>query len=147
MPGPLLNFGQTGKGQVRATAQIGRMWTEHYPPMKAGDASAQGFLATVAKLYREGTILDIDHRSRRTLLGAGGGTPLVNGASQVGTSLVTDGWPNNTLVLKAGDLIKLGGLNPVQGSHGRRHDERLRPGDGSAFRRACTPARAWCWRG
>jgi len=37
--------------------------------------------------------------------GAGGGTPLVNGASQTGLSLVTDGWPNNTLVLRAGDRI------------------------------------------
>ena len=37
--------------------------------------------------------------------GALGGTPLVNGASQTGTSLITDGWPFSTLVLRAGDLI------------------------------------------
>jgi hypothetical protein len=37
--------------------------------------------------------------------GASGGTPLVNGASQTGTTLVTDGWPNSTLVLKAGDYF------------------------------------------
>ncbi len=37
--------------------------------------------------------------------GALGGTPLVKGASQNGTALITDGWPNSTLVLKAGDLF------------------------------------------
>ena len=38
--------------------------------------------------------------------GVGTGTPKVNGASQSGTSLVTDGWtPNQTGILKAGDYF------------------------------------------
>lgn len=37
--------------------------------------------------------------------GALGGTPLVSGASQNGTILVSQGWPNSTVVLKSGDLI------------------------------------------
>ncbi len=37
-----------------------------------------------------------------------GGTPLVNGASQTGSSLVTDGWtPSITNILRKGDLIAL----------------------------------------
>lgn len=40
-------------------------------------------------------------------LGAGGGTPRVNGASQTGLTLITDGWPNSTLVLKAGDMFAI----------------------------------------
>jgi len=40
-------------------------------------------------------------------LGAGGGTPKVKGAGQVDFSLDTDGWPNSTLVLKAGDMISI----------------------------------------
>lgn len=61
-------------------------------------------------------------------VGAHGGTPLVNGASQNVTyatatgantqSLVTDGWPNSTAVLKAGDVFTLAGVyavNPVPG--------------------------------
>jgi len=40
-------------------------------------------------------------------LGAAGGTPRVNGANQVGFSLVSDGWPNSTLVLKAGDMFQV----------------------------------------
>ena len=37
--------------------------------------------------------------------GSGAGTPLVDGASQTGYSLVTDGWPNNTAIFKSGDQL------------------------------------------
>lgn len=43
--------------------------------------------------------------------GAHGGTPLVNGASQTGSSLVTDGWTTSTAILKKGDIITLAGVN------------------------------------
>jgi len=57
-------------------------------------------------------------------VGAHGGTPLVNGASQSVTyaasgdtwtqSLVTDGWTNSTTgILKAGDVITIAGVNSV----------------------------------
>lgn len=37
------------------------------------------------------------------------GTPLVNGASQTGTSIITDGWtPSQTGILKVGDFFKIG---------------------------------------
>lgn len=36
------------------------------------------------------------------------GTPLVNGASQTGTALVTDGWPVSQTVMLAGDFFSLG---------------------------------------
>lgn len=38
-------------------------------------------------------------------LGVPGGSPVVNGANQTGKSLITSGWPNSTLVLKAGDFF------------------------------------------
>lgn len=41
--------------------------------------------------------------------GAGGGTPVVSGTGQTGLSLTTSGWPNSTLVLKAGDRISVDG--------------------------------------
>ena len=41
--------------------------------------------------------------------GVGTGTPLVNGASQTGNSLITDGWTaSQTGILKAGDYFQLG---------------------------------------
>ncbi len=39
-----------------------------------------------------------------------GGTPLINGASQTGDSLVTDGWTASTQVLNAGDIIRISGV-------------------------------------
>lgn len=62
----------------------------------------RGYLA-----FMEGQVhrVEVGDHSYTGARGALGGTPLVNGASQAGTSLVTDGWPNSTLVLKAGDLI------------------------------------------
>ncbi len=41
-------------------------------------------------------------------VGAHGGTPLVNGASQTGASLATDGWTNSTTgILKEGDVFTI----------------------------------------
>lgn len=40
--------------------------------------------------------------------GTAAGTPLVKGANQVGTTLITDGWnPNQTLLLDIGDYISI----------------------------------------
>lgn len=39
--------------------------------------------------------------------GAGGGTARVNGGSQTGSSLITDGWPASKVVLKAGDMFSV----------------------------------------
>lgn len=55
--------------------------------------------------------------SMQHTVGAYGGTPLVNGASQTGASLVTDGWTNSvTGLLLENDLITVAGVfsvNPV----------------------------------
>lgn len=45
------------------------------------------------------------HDHSYTIRGTGGGTPVVNGASQTGTSLVTNGWTASATVLKAGDYF------------------------------------------
>lgn len=51
---------------------------------------------------------------RATPRGSAGGSPLVNGGSQTGTSLVTDGWPHSTTGnLLPGDIITLGGSTKV----------------------------------
>ena len=43
-----------------------------------------------------------------------GGTPLVNGASQTGSSLITDGWTAAAAArLKKGDVFTIGGTTPV----------------------------------
>ena len=46
--------------------------------------------------------------------GVASGSPLVNGASQSGRTLVTDGWtPSTTGILKAGDFIGIAGQTKV----------------------------------
>lgn len=62
----------------------------------------KGFLA-----FMQGQVnrIEVGDHSYTGARGALGGTPLVKGASQTGSQLITDGWPSSTLVLKAGDLI------------------------------------------
>lgn len=92
------------------------------------------YMQDVAKgAYRKGSLgmlggIDtfMDQNTRVHTVGAHGGTPLVNGASQNTTyassgaaneqSLVTDGWSLSTAVLKAGDVFTLANVyavNPV----------------------------------
>lgn len=52
----------------------------------------------------------LDQNSRNQVVGAQGGTPLVNGANQTGNSIITNGWSNSKKVLNAGDVITFGTL-------------------------------------
>lgn len=112
-PGSLLSWGQTGVPQARATEQVGRIWTETMPPMKADAVNTRKLIAIANQYWREGTSFTIEHRAYLTNNGALGGTPLVNGGSQTGANLATDGWPNNTLVLNAGDIFTVAGSTLV----------------------------------
>ena len=46
-------------------------------------------------------------------VGIQGGTPLVNGSSQIGSNIVTNGWTANTVVLNAGDVVTFAGCYAV----------------------------------
>ena len=46
-------------------------------------------------------------------LGSPAGTPLVNGASQTGRSVVTDGWNASITIFKAGDYLKFANHDKV----------------------------------
>lgn len=70
-------------------------------------ADAEEWIAFLAKLNGpEGTFY-IGDPDGQTPRGTGGGTPLVNGASQTGQDLITDGWNLSEAVLKAGDYIQI----------------------------------------
>ena len=45
--------------------------------------------------------------------GSPAGTPLIDGASQTGRSLVTNGWSNSIVLFKAGDYLKIAGNDKV----------------------------------
>ena len=102
-PGGLVSIGHSGKVNTRTTLQVGRTWEEFFA-FKV-DENGHQFLAEINNFYNRQTSLDVAHQMFVDTLGAGGGTPLVNGASQTGSTIATDGWPNSTLVLKAGDLV------------------------------------------
>ena len=113
-PGALAAVAQSGKTQLRATAQIGRVWTETYGPLQRSNQAVQAFLATVNNYWRNGTLFQIDHRGQRGIFGLGTGSPTVNGASQTGSSVVTTAWTaNQTNILRAGDVILLPGITVV----------------------------------
>lgn len=46
-------------------------------------------------------------------VGAQGGTPLVNGSSQIGSSVITNGWTASAQVLNAGDVVTFAGCFAV----------------------------------
>jgi len=115
LPPPILSIANSGKVNTRNQLQTGRRWTETYVfPMASPHATTgrQGY-GLLQSWFRNGTFLNLQHQYYLTTLGAGGGTPLVNGASQTGTSLITDGWPNSTAILKAGDLITCANITTV----------------------------------
>jgi len=71
-------------------------------------ADAEEWVAFLASLRgRRGTFL-LGDRAGATARGTPTGSPLVNGASQTGGTLITDGWTNGTAILKLGDWIQLG---------------------------------------
>lgn len=112
-PQALLSGGGLGKMQARPTLQVGRTWSEVFDMLKSTDTTVRGWLAHVQQTLRNGTTMDVDHRSYLTANGPGGGTPLINGASQTGSSIAVDGCTASTLFLRAGDLVLLGALTQV----------------------------------
>lgn len=113
MPTGLLSIAQSGKTQFRAVQHVGRQWTETYGPIDSESLTGRAFIAELNDIYRKGTIINVLHPKVRALLGAGGGTPLVQGGSQTGISIVTDGWPNSTVVLRGGDFVHFDGVPTI----------------------------------
>ena len=95
MPTGMKAFSESGKGQVRSIGQVGRVWTETYPPLKLTDSTNRSWLAQVEDYWRNVTLLDVDHRSLRTLLGVGGGTPSVSSPAALNIASSN----NNTILI------------------------------------------------
>jgi len=96
-------------GQTQAQAHQGALWRASLslPPMKR--PAAEPYIAALMSLNgRLGTFFLGDPLGR-TARGSLLGTPLVNGASQTGLELITDGWTvSSNGVLLPGDYIQLG---------------------------------------
>jgi len=96
-------------GQVQIQKHQGQWWEFEGKLIPLNRANAELWISFFISLNgMQGTFLLGDPLAT-TARGNAGGTPLVNGASQTGNSLVTDGWTaSQTGILKAGDYFQLG---------------------------------------
>ena len=96
-------------GTTRTESRPGGRWalSMTLANLKAQDQASDPLRLIEAYLFklngREHRAVIQDFGYQRS--GPGGGTPRVNGASQTGLSLNTDGWTASTTVLYAGDRI------------------------------------------
>jgi len=93
----------------QAVAHAGQRWEVDVtlPPMKRADA--EQWVAWLISLRGQLGTFTLGDPIGTTPRGSAGGTPLVNGASQTGGTLVIDGCTaSQTGWLKAGDYIQLG---------------------------------------
>lgn len=86
---------------------------------------------TISEQYMTGKMgmavgqkFSMDQNIQRFTTGTVSGTPVVSGANQSGTSLITTGWGSGVTSLKQGDIISvvgMNGVNPISyGSFGKR---------------------------
>lgn len=93
-------------GATQVVELTGARWYATYtvPPLTPSESGV--WLAFLTKLRGQANSFYGYDPARKTAQGALGGTPRVNGASQTGNSLVTDGWSASvTGVMKAGDYL------------------------------------------
>lgn len=102
----LISYSQSGKRFAREMA--GQRWTisASYDALDNNKGRALMAFCTSQQGEFETFQFIASHLQPR---GVATGTPLVNGAAQVGRSIVTDGWTASvTGILKAGDMVKFG---------------------------------------
>ena len=93
-------------GTVRTLERPGGRWRLTLTfSRRDGLGALEAFVFRLNGAANRAVIPDFGYQRR----GAGGGTPRVNGAGQAGLSLITSGWPANTVVLLAGDRIGVSG--------------------------------------
>ncbi len=81
-PEALVEWGRAGRGQFRAITNMGRVWQEIYPTLRTDTDAVRALLAAINQGLRGGVVSDVQHLYLLANRGIGGGTPLVNGASQ-----------------------------------------------------------------
>lgn len=95
---------------VQTVELPGARWTATLEFRGISHADARTLKAFFAQLRGMAGRFYLGDYSHRTPAGSAAGTPLVNGASQTGSSLITDGWtPSQSNLLLPGDYIGVNG--------------------------------------
>lgn len=96
----------TGAQQVQA--HQGEWWAVEVTLPRMKRAAAEEWIAFLLKLKGMWGTFYLGDPDGTTPRGSAGGTPLVKGGSQTGSTLLTDGWPTAAGVLLAGDYLQIG---------------------------------------
>lgn len=84
-------------------------WQFRFPYANLEEADAALVQGFITQLRGRAGRFYMHNLARPTPRGIATGTPLVNGASQTGTSVITNGWAiSQTGILKIGDFFKIG---------------------------------------
>ena len=94
----------SGRKQARQIGgQLWRMTCNFAPLTRAQFSPILAFIISQRGSYDTFTIAPNVHKDTQ---GSATGSPLVNGASQTGRSVITDGWNASITIFKAGDFCK-----------------------------------------
>ncbi len=97
-------------GSVQTLENAGSRWRALLRFKNLSDSDGRTLLAFMVALRGEAGRFTLYDHSHPNPAGIATGSPLVNGASQTGGTLITDGWTNSvTGILKAGDYIGVNG--------------------------------------
>lgn len=113
-PGAVKRRTNAGLTQIRSLTAIGWSWTETFPLLRVSDPDHVALTAFIKNAWHAGQIFKAVHPLRPgsglTPNGLGTANVMVVGAGQTGNSVLTDGWPINTVnCVVAGDVISIGG--------------------------------------
>lgn len=102
------SFTSAEDGSVQTKIKPGAQWLlEAVLPLMV-QAAAQPWTAFLSELDGPAGRFFAGDPFKLAPLGVGTGTPLVDGASQIGTSLITDGWtPSQTGIMLKGDMFAM----------------------------------------
>lgn len=102
-------FSSPLSGAMQTVEMPGARWRCSFTMENLVEADAALLQALLVQLRGQANRLLLHNFARPTPRGTATGTPLVNGASQTGVSLITDGWTAGITALRTGDFFGVNG--------------------------------------
>lgn len=102
-------FSSPLSGSVQTLEMPGARWHFSYPMANLKQDDSALLRAFLVKLRGQSGRFYMHNMAAQNPRGVGGGTPVVGGAGQTGTSLAITGCPVSSTFLKAGDFFEVGG--------------------------------------